>query len=206
MYLSPGLVVPKGNECVVAVRVQDEAAHAAFPVYEMSGKPVIEVELFPPVWSTTPPGAARKDDPPVVLLRAANEPKMLVAYCKTGSEYGGRRSVYIFNARDELFGHIVKVMTFSPSPSGRHSEEYTGKQRYVFTSGRAGMQLVFNGNFQEHAFQITNENYDILADAEPCETVFDPSGTYYKLRVSETVDVGVILSTLFAIGRMELSG
>lgn len=215
MYLSPGLVVPKGNECVVAVRVQNEAAHATFPVYEMSGKPVIEVELFPPVWSTTP-GAGRTDDPPVVLLRAANEPKMLVAYCKLGSELGKRRSVCIFNARDEMFGQIVKVMTFSQmprhatsptsSPSGRHSEEQTGKPRYVFTSGRAGMQLVFNGNFQEHAFQITNENHDILADAEPCEMSFDPSGSYYKLRVSETVDVGIILCTLFAIGRMEVNG
>jgi hypothetical protein len=146
----------------------------------------------------------------MVLLRAAHGPKPLIAYCKTGPESGGRRSVYIYDSHDELFAHVTKVMTLSQMRSQRQPPDASvppadlSRPCYVLTSGRIGLQLLFDGNFKEHAITITNEQRKMLADAEPCTMKFDPSGAYYKLRVTETVDVGLILCTLLSIDQMEM--
>jgi hypothetical protein len=210
-YLCPGLVVPQGSQCVVAVRILEAPAHTTFYVYDMQGTPFVQVEVAPPVWVDSP--GATKEEKPIVVLRIAHGTKPVIAYCKTGSEYGGRRSVYIYDAFDELFGHVIKVMKFSQMraqvqgsdrPSGSGPAAESSRLRYVFTSGRVGLQLVFDGNFQKHAINITDDKNKVVANAEPCTISFDPSGAYYKLRVTEATDVGIILCALLAISLMEL--
>merc|ERR1712039_1069740 len=113
---------------------------------------------------------------PIVSVRAAGGDDLL-AYCKAGRESSSRKSVYVYDAYDEFFAHIMRD-PFKPC--------------YVFTSGRIGYQLFFDGNFDEHGVSITNEQREQLADTEPCEMAFDPSGQYYKLRVVSEVDVGIM--------------
>jgi len=193
-HLCPGLVVPRGNECLLAVPTLAAVGmplrdHAGFDVKDLHGKPVIHCEVARPDWTV---GGRR----PIVVLRAAAVPEgaprgsssALLAYCKAGRESGMRRSTYIYDARDELFAHITKD---PDSPA------------YVLTSGHIGLHLVFDGNFDEHAVNVTNESREQLADTEPCQMNFDPSGNYVKLRVVSNVDVGIMLCGLLAIDHME---
>mmetsp|Transcript_8525 Transcript_8525/g.18167 ORF Transcript_8525/g.18167 Transcript_8525/m.18167 type:complete len:645 (-) Transcript_8525:127-2061(-) len=204
-HLCPGLVVPRGNECVVAVPVRPSAGFEpgganSFNVRELSGAAVIQVEMSPTTWD-----APRAEGHVIVLLRAAHGSKPLIAYCKTGPESGGRRSVYVYDSKDELFAHITKVMTLAQmrSQSQRSSPDLSSRPCYVLTSGRVGLQLLFDGNFREHAVNVTNEQRRMLADTEPSSMKFDPAGSYYRLRVIENVDVGLVLCALLSIDEME---
>jgi hypothetical protein len=207
-------VVPNGNECVVVVRVHEMPTATTFYIVELSGSPVIEVELSPPVWADTLAGRGQEEGPPIVTLRAAAGPKSILAYCKTGSQSGGRRCVYIYDAQDEIFGHVTKVMTFgqmrSQLQAGSGSESLPAPAAdmsnpcYVFTSGRASLQLLFDGSLRERTISVTDNQHRILAESEPCSPSFDASGAYYKLRVTEAVDAGLMICALQAIGQMEL--
>jgi hypothetical protein len=180
---------------MVAVRIlESAAAQATFFVYDMKGTPFLQVQLAPPTWTES------SDSEPIVVLRAAHGPRPVIARCKTACEYGGRRSVYIYDDRGELFGHVIKIMRLGQA-SSQPSE--TSGLRYVLTSGRTGLQLVFDGNFGKSSFTISDEANKVVASTEPCANNFEATGTYYKLRVTESHDVGIILSSLLAIAQIE---
>jgi hypothetical protein len=180
---------------MVAVRIlESAAAQATFFVYDMKGTPFLQVQLAPPTWTES------SDSEPIVVLRAAHGPRPVIARCKTGSEYGGRRSVYIYDDRGELFGHVIKIMKFS---QGSLQPSETSRLRYVLTSGRTGLQLVFDGSFDKHSIKVSDEANEVVASTEPCAINFEATGRYYKLRVTESYDVGLILSSLLAIAQME---
>jgi len=189
--LCPGLVVPRGNECLLAVPTlatigMPPRSSASFNVKDLNGKAVIHCEVTQPDWS----GAARA---PIVALKAAADGdrgsgSTLLAYCTVGRESTSRRSTYVYDSNSELFAHITKD-PFKPC--------------YVLTSGRIGLQLVFDGNFDEHGVSVLNEQREQLADTEPSQMPFDPVGKYYKLRVVSNVDVGIILCGLLSIDHME---
>lgn len=189
-HLCPGLVVPRGNECLLAVPTlaavgMPPRSTASFNVKDLNGKAVIQCEVTQPDWS----GGSRG---PIVSLKAAGADEgaapQLLAYCTVGRESTARRSTYVYDSNDELFAHITKD-PFKPC--------------YVLTSGRIGLQLVFDGNFDEHGVSVTNEQREQLSDTEPCQMSFDPVGKYYKLRVVSNVDVGIMLCGLLSIDHME---
>lgn len=196
-HLCPGLVVPTGNECILAVptlRHVGVPPHqtAAFNIQDLDGKSVIQAEVVAPAWNK----AGGVDQRPMLVLRAGLVPggggraAPLLAFCKAGQEAGDRRNVYIYDARDELFAHICKDRNYST--------------RYVLTSGRIGLQLIFEGDFANRRVRVTNEQQQLLSETETCRMSFDPSGSYYKLRVVADVDVGLMLCALIAIDHMEL--
>mmetsp|Transcript_30843 Transcript_30843/g.56637 ORF Transcript_30843/g.56637 Transcript_30843/m.56637 type:complete len:563 (-) Transcript_30843:68-1756(-) len=201
-HLCPGLVVPRGNECVLAVptlRALNVPPRntAAFFVRDLGGKPVIQAEILVQPWTSLGAGVGQR---PIAVLRTAisqgDEPATisdlspLLAYVKASFEAGGRRSAYVYDARDEIFAHVAK----DPFRSC-----------YVLTSSRMGVQVIFTGTFGDHHVNVTNEARESLAEVEPCTTNFDPSGDYYKIRVVSHVDVGLILCGLLAIEHMEAS-
>merc|ERR1719387_896382 len=132
----------------------------------------------------------------MVELRTCQGAQPLIAYCKAGPESGGRRSAYVYDASNELFAHVTKVMTpvlpSAASGKGGASSDVS-RPCYVLTSGRIGLQWLLDGNFREHAVHVTSEQRRMLADTEPCPMKFDPAGTHYKLRVTECVDLGLVL-------------
>jgi len=81
------------------------------------------------------------------------------------------------------------------------------RPRYVLTKmGSNPMPpatLVFDGLFKEHAVLASDGvQAEPAADAEPCSMSFDPQGTYYRLRVSSNVDVGLMICCLFSIDEL----
>lgn len=200
-HLCPGLVVPHGNECILAVPVLP--VHSAVPretaclnVQDLEGKSVIQAEVaLPPSARGGYPGKAR----PLVSLRAGpvtprpgapQQPQPVLAYCKAAPDQGDRKRVYIYDNRDELFAQITKDSSMNC---------------YVLSSGRTGLAISFEGDPLRHTVNVTNDQRQLLAETTPWTAAFDAAGTYYKLRVVSNVDVGLMICALFSIDCMELS-
>lgn len=197
-HLCPGLVVPHGNECILAVPALPDTGGqpgqevASLNVQDLDGKSVIQAEVVLP--NSTRASVAMTQRP-LVVLRAGSVPRAagqqaqpLLAYCKASHEVGARKSVYIYDARDELFAQVVKD---------------SGIGRYILTSGRISLRLSFEGDILKHVVNVTNEHRQTVAETAPATMPFNPTGNFYKLRVVSNVDVGLILCALFAIGCME---
>lgn len=216
MHVCPGLVVPIGNECVLAVpscaRVsagEEGGGPAMMDICEMSGVPMLQAAVARPMEVTSlpsprlarestgaekgPAGAGTR----TVTLWSTRGSRPLVAYCLAYTQSDGRRTAYVYDAQDQVFVNITKVGTFRPRKV---------RPCYAVSSCRNGPQLLVDGNFQEHAVHVTagDRGQTILADTEPCSMPFDCDGReYYRLRVTELVDVGLMLCTLLAIDQLE---
>lgn len=199
-HLCPELVVPRGSECILAVRclVSARLQQVEFDVRDVNGKAVLRVEVSPHfAGSGSRPWPAQLQRSPVVTLKSLHPREttggFILAYCcnviKEDEGWGAKRNVYIYKEDDELFAHLMK-------------DEI--RKRYVLTSGRLGLQLLFEGNFEEHAVDVTNEARELLAATEPSVMDFDPINKHYKLRVAADVDVGLVLCGLLAIDQMEV--
>jgi len=197
-HLCPGLVVPHGNECILAVPAlpntggQPGQEVASLNVQDLDGKSVIQAEVVLP---NSPRASVAMTQRPLVVLRAGSVPRAagqqaqpLLAYCKASHEVGARKSVYIYDARDELFAQVVRD---------------SGVGRYILTSGRISLRLSFEGDILKHVVNVTNEHRQTVAETAPATMPFNPTGNFYKLRVVSNVDVGLILCALLAIGCME---
>jgi len=199
--LCPELVVPLGSECILAVRclVSSQTQQCEFDVLDINGKAVLKVEVAPPSRvSRASHGPTQRSS--TITLKALQPREttggMVLAYCCNVAKAEGdwnsnvnKRNVCIYNESDELFAHVVK-------DEARH--------RYVLTSGRPGLQLLFEGNFEERAVDVANEARELLAATEPSAMPFDPHNKYYKLRVAADVDVGLVLCGLLAIDQIEV--
>lgn len=198
-HLCPELVVPRGSECVLAVRclVSARLQQVEFDILDVNGKPVLRVEVSPQFASHSRPWPSQLQRSPTVTLKSLNPREstggFVLCYCcnvtKEDEGSSSKRNVYIYKDDDELFAHLMKDDI---------------RKRYVLTSGRLGLQLLFEGNFEEHAVDISNESRELLAATEPGVMDFDPINKYYKLRVAADVDVGLVLSGLLAIDQMEV--
>jgi len=198
-HLCPELVVPRGSECVLAVRtlVSARLQQVEFDILDVNGKPVLQVEVSPQFASHSRPWPTQLQRSPTVTLKSLHPRDstggFVLCYCcnvtKEDEGFGSKRNVYIYKDDDELFAHLMK-------------DEI--RKRYVLTSGRLGLQLLFEGNFEEHAVDVSNESRELLAATEPGVMDFDPVNKYYKLRVAADVDVGLVLSGLLAIDQMEV--
>jgi len=200
-HLCPGLVVPPGNDCFLAVPRLD-----ALPcdVCDVEGRSLVKIEVNPPVWELRGSGC------PLVLLRAAQPvgsgldnpaPEVLLAYCKSAPGPEGRQSVSIFNHRHEHFAEIRRVV----APNKVHEPSRTVSQSsYMLTSRRTGMRALFEGSFEHHRLRITNERKDEMAKTEAGSMTWDCAGAYYKLHVFSDVDVALMVCSLLSIDHMEL--
>lgn len=195
-HLCPGLVVPRGNECILAVPISASAAISSdmvtLDVQDLDGKSVIQADVVMPQ-------SARATDPQraLVVLRAGSAPRNsdmqapVLAYCKASHDIGSRKIVYIYDGRDELFAQISQE--FSPRCG----------VRYALTSSRIGLQLFFEGDILHHAVNVTNDQLQVVSETSDAVMPFNPGGHYYKLRVASNIDVGLILCALFSMDFLE---
>jgi len=194
-HLCPGLVVPHGNECILAVPVMPSASlsrdMATLNVQDLEGKPVIQADVVMPL-------SARASDPQraLVVLRAGSAPRVsnqmaapLLAYCKASHDIGSRRIVYIYDGRDELFAQLSKETS----------------NRYVLSRSADAVLLFLDGDIIHHAVTVTNEQSLVVSESSSTVMSFNPGGSYYKLRVAANVDVGLILCALFSMDFLERS-
>lgn len=198
-HFCPELVVPQGHAAVLAVPLVD---HASFEVRDMDGKPVIIAESAP-----------YQLHRPVIVLHAADPPGKLLAFCRMAGQGAGgqassrRPAVDIYNAREERFGTISKVLSPTLLPPMWRGQEQPRpaaepfRPCYILSGG--GTSLFLSGSFVDHAVSVIGEQREAIADTEPSPMPFDHHGMYYRLTVASTGDVGLILSALLAIKVME---
>lgn len=202
--LCPGLVVPTNSECVLTLRALTDLSPRAsnnsalsppymsmptapqrLDILDLQGKPVMRAQVVNP-W---PRDAGFKQRAPVVTLcttdPSGREEKL--TFCRAGGEGGGRRSMYIYDKDDVLFGCIKRDVT---------------RPRYVLTSSRGGLQLLFEGDFLQHNITVLSDSRDIQSHCEPTRMHGDASH-YYQVRVAAEADVGLIISGLLSIDAME---
>lgn len=188
--LCPGLVVPDGNECVLAVPVMPLEGSmsedmATLNVQDLEGKPIIQVDVVMPHSVR-----ARDTQRAIVVLRVGSaRGAPLLAYCKAGHEIGSRRTVYFYNEHDELFSQIAKM----------------NDNWYVLKRTADGVQLFFEGDILNHAVTVTNERSLVVSESSSTVFPFNPEGSYYKLRAAANVDIGLILCALFSMHFLETS-
>lgn len=199
--LCPGLVVPRGSECLLAVptALMVVGETASFQVRDLGGKPVITVDLA----RFARAGAAEPAESPassraIAVVRAAvlpgkTGPGPALATCRASPNSGGERAVFILNGRQEVFASVAK----------------TSAQSYVLSGVQGGApQLKFEGDFANHTSTVSLRGEgtgvgQLLAETEPATMAFDQEGAYYRLRVCSGVDVGLLLCGLLAVGHME---
>lgn len=188
--LCPGLVVPRNSECVLALCALPRNSGSAnenvrLDILDLAGQPVLRAQVQLP-WPA--------DRTPVIRLASLrqvqpNHPKEEhLVLARAGGSAGMRRSTYLYDSNDVLFGFIKRDMT---------------RPRYVLTSSRGGVNLLFEGTFEQYKVKVLSERRDMLATTEPCAMPFDPGSKYYQVRIAENVDVGLIMSGLLALDAME---
>mmetsp|Transcript_31272 Transcript_31272/g.72935 ORF Transcript_31272/g.72935 Transcript_31272/m.72935 type:complete len:458 (+) Transcript_31272:200-1573(+) len=205
-----GLVVPSGHECLLAVPVfRARAARArqpsSFEVRDLEGKELIQAEV--PAWAA---GGGSIGQAASVVLRSSStsetQPLSHLAHCKADLDMGGLPKAEFFNAHGQLFATMAKA---SPQqvqrlwPNQGHFTDASMPSYVLTAAAGAGAQLLFSGNFDEHAVRVVNDRSEQLADTEPASMRFDPEGVYYKLRVASNTDVGLVLCGLLLISQME---
>lgn len=200
--LCPGLVVPHGSECLLAVPCLARSLLSSLnvasrlDVQTLDGKSVIQADVIMP-------HSAKANQRPLVALWTAavpghHEQTPCLAYCQTSPDYPSRHVVSIFDSRRQLFGQIAKE---------------PGVPCYALTSAADNIQLLFEGDFQNHAVSVTS-NQPMMNNQKSRQLVAETSasvdslhfrGSYYQLRVVSSIDVGLMLCAFFAIDFMEMS-
>jgi hypothetical protein len=191
--LCPGLVVPPNNDCFLAVpAVQNTLSRqgSEFDVRDLSGKPVIRVEIGL-AWGIAP---ANRRDNLLLTLHAAGMPggAPILGTCRAMREEGGDWTVYIYDHHNELFASV------SRDPF---------RSCYTLSSSIMNAQYVFDGNPRDRVIRVTNERGNTpasLASTRPSGMDFDPRGEYYQMHVKSNVDVGLILCGMLAMEHLEL--
>lgn len=190
--LCPGLVVPRSCECLLAVPTLQSCGippqrEVSFVVPDLNGMQVLLCDVRKPDWDT---GEACT----MLVLKAASpkskgdDPPVL-GYCKAGPSRGAQRSVIIQNAKRENFA------SFAQDP---------WRPAYTLSYVSGGAVVMFEGNFAANMVNIMDESQVVLADTMPCQVNFEPSKSYYKLRASSRVDMGLLLCCLISIQLMEM--
>lgn len=194
-HLCQGLVVPSGSECVLAVRLPQGVAwaEAQADVMDLTGRAVLA--------ATLKPGAqASSREPAVVLKPTSTTPNATVAnqvlarcYASRGSD--GEIGMDICKANGEVYARL---------------ERDSSRPRYVMTKKAPNANtphLLFDGIFKEHAVLVSDGiQAEPTADVEPCSMSFDPTGNFYRLRVSSDVDVGLMICCLLSIDELVRMG
>lgn len=213
--LCPGLVVPRGNECVLAVQVAPrhtagspkEAGPRMVDVLDLCGKPVLKVQvtnlerwpsqvrrMVPSMFggSGRVPMVALRTLPPERTERPVSArgyaDKTILASCYANDTAEGHRSTHIHDAS----GSLCALLARDPS-----------RPRYILADNKGNAQMYIDGIFEEHAVLVSDLRQEQLADAQPCAMAFEPTGKYYRLRIASDVDVGLVLCALFSIDEME---
>lgn len=212
--LCPGLVVPRGSECILAVRPVpyiaplDSDEMVTVEVLEFSGTPVLKAQvtrspLSHASTSEVQRGGSRSPTVALYMWDAAQgrlESTMLASCQEGGTEWSpsdGGRHIFIYDAKGHLFGCLGR----DPTRRSRYGLRLTSGPDPQDPRKRS--MISFDGNFDDYAVSVKNENQDQLADSEPCSVGFDQTSKFYRLRIVSGVDAGLIVLCLIAIDEME---
>lgn len=187
-HLSPGLVVPQGSECILAVPSLEASlssggtSSSRLDVQTLDGKAVIQADIVTP----NSPNAGQR---PLVALWTAHTGAPCLAYCQASPDFRSYRAVSIYDTNRELFATITKA----------------GSPRYLLTLAHDGLKFEFEGDHLGHAVSVKNSQGKVVAESTPTVSAVSFRGTHYQLRVVSNIDVGLMLCAVFAIDFMEMA-
>jgi len=189
-HLCPGLVVPRGSECLLSMPVTPIVLGdvVSFQARDLGGKPVITVDLRRAAELASPASSQA-----IAVLRVPGKNGLgdALASCRASQGADGERAAVILNIRQEVFASIARVSARS----------------YVLTGQGGSPQMKFEGEIANHSVIVSQREEgggdQLLAETEPAVMTFDQEGSYYQLRVCSGQDVGLILCGLLAVGRLE---
>lgn len=95
--------------------------------------------------------------------------------------------MYIYDKDDVLFGCIKRDVT---------------RPRYVLTSRRGGVQLLFEGDFV-HKMSVSSDSGEKQSCSEASRLQPDSSRCYYQVCIVAGADVGLMVSGFISIDAME---
>lgn len=193
-----GTVVEPAAVCVADPRLGQESHFAIrslrgmdlkqpdpimFDVLDVDGRPVLRAHVvLPQNWHMDPGSeswhSSRKkgatSSPAItlskVLTGGSGELQVgpLVACCRAGGEVDGRKSMYVYDSEDKLFAVISRD---------------AARRRYVITSTRLGLDLFFEGSFNERV-SITNGHGEQLARTQAATKDADSPVLSYWLHIA----------------------
>lgn len=187
-YLCPDLVVPPERECTVAVPVT-AAPRGVFNVTDTDGNPMFQ--LASDTGSRTDAGSTYPDLNEFVLM---HDHASVLARCSSELT-GGAFSI------SKPSGTRFAQIAFRGD--GNFPGNTDGATRHcLLTTGR-GKQLYFSGDPVHHLMKANDAAGNVVADTALCnmDLVSSPA-QYYRLRVSATHDVGLVICSLFATRAM----
>mmetsp|Transcript_27220 Transcript_27220/g.49634 ORF Transcript_27220/g.49634 Transcript_27220/m.49634 type:complete len:503 (-) Transcript_27220:105-1613(-) len=190
-HLCPGLVVPPGKDCVLALptfRTLNVFSRnsVVFSVRDLNGSSMIQGEIFAEQWS--PNGVGGQPVARLCMTTPSGESGPELASVKASVDAGVARSAYIYDGHGSIFGHFAR----DPFRSS-----------YVLTSRRLGQQVCFVGDFTSQHGTVIGDNDEPMAEVDPCHLNFDPAGEHFRIRVFSQVDVCLVLCGLLAIQYIE---
>mmetsp|Transcript_140039 Transcript_140039/g.254823 ORF Transcript_140039/g.254823 Transcript_140039/m.254823 type:complete len:499 (+) Transcript_140039:15-1511(+) len=190
-HLCPGLVVPPGKDCVLALptfRTLNVFSRnsVVFSVRDLNGSSMIQGEIFAEQWS--PNGVGGQPVARLCMTTPSGESGPELASVKASVKTGGARSAYIYDGQGYIFAH------FARDPF---------RNSYVLTSLHIDQQVHFVGDFTAQHGTITSDINEPMAEVDPCHLYFDPAGEHFRIRIYSEVDACLILCGLLAIQHIE---
>jgi hypothetical protein len=220
------LVVPPNCECLLVVPLRPIGRDGSFSVSDSDGLAVLRVapegdggrgeaydRMLPPcsAMSLTPghprrtgdklsfmpyggsltPTGAKTPPRPVPLTSGLSRLQLMTADGNVLAKCGAvrRRGATEFHLARADGAHFGTLAT------DEHKDRYT-------LATMTNTSLNFWGSFEHHAVNITDEAGTLLATTEPCNTEFDASSEYYRLRVAPGADVGLVVCSLLCIDHL----
>lgn len=188
-HLVSGLVVPEGQECLLAAPMlrpgklpKDETV--TMSLRDLRGTSVIRCEVTRPAWDGSDKG------PPSVALHSPFTQEVL-ATCRARNVYG-MRSACVYDAKGELFAHVMKEPHM---PTYRLS---TAPPQ----GGATGQQFVFAGDFDKNVRVTPNGQQEACAEIELLMMDMEPEPYVDQqrlVRVAPRGDVSIIVCGLMCI-------
>mmetsp|Transcript_54068 Transcript_54068/g.107616 ORF Transcript_54068/g.107616 Transcript_54068/m.107616 type:complete len:527 (+) Transcript_54068:183-1763(+) len=198
--LCPGLVVPLGSECILAVQPvapmpsSCESKMTTVQILDLCGKPVLKATVC---------RMRKSSSKPAVTLRMLESPhgrleSSVLATCSEDCAENGHRQMCIRDSNNKIFGHLGRDLSVTnrymlQCVSGTDTRDSTKK-----------CTVSFEGSFGNHKVLIQNDYQEQLADSEECVMNFSPCTKFYKLRVASGVDVGLMICCLVSIDELEV--
>lgn len=200
------LVVPLGSDCILAIKPVPprHVEEYALDVSDLKGRPVLRallcrtnriakveraiVQSMPcpvrvPAIRLCMPEDVREED------SERRQQASDLAICN-GGILENCLNMFVYDSSGSYFGALAQDRS---------------SNRYIFQAKHYNHTLYFEGLFEEHTVCVSND-LGRIAQTEPCKMAFDPHNSYYSMRCSGAVDVGLMVCCLLAIDELENLG
>lgn len=213
--LCPELVVPDGNECVLAMPLYQGGRESGdLMIADKHGSPLLRVSseststpsASAPFASASKSVGSQPSFARLVLLSAENGNRL--AHCDIrlpgGSGDGRDPRCTIFTSTGDIHASLWEPLGGDRAGASIAGGSPSMRSYIIGLHGDATRRLQVNGDIGRHDLKIIDTSSALVATVEPGDDFkFDKrGGQFYKLRVAPQGDAGLIIMALLAIARI----